>query len=286
MLAAEANVRKENDKFIVFGSFMKTFSLFLYFIAILLGSSNVEAYEDTPFEFHTEVSDSVLFLLHGIEHREIHLEYFPGEQELYLNGEPVFNLSFGPKEEDECWEFLDEIETARENLKAGLTCSQCYARYQNDRNVLVWEIGDWLEAPEQTGESDWLLTLKLFSFCSKYGIAPDIVSLMVWNSHAYICFATTQYENHHNWKIPSDQDRSIGFGPTLPFREKALATSQRIIRQAQEMSNYSTIHAIPYAGGYSSMSRPGTVSRGRLQLQRILEKGEYVEGPILKFMLE
>ncbi len=72
----------------------------------------------------------MLFLLHGIEHRKIHLEYFPGEQELYLNGEPVFNLSFGPKEEDECWEFLDEIETARENLKAGLTCSQCYARYQ------------------------------------------------------------------------------------------------------------------------------------------------------------
>ncbi len=104
-------------------------ALVLFIILIrAFSASALFAYEDAPFGFHVEVGDSVLFVFQGVSYREFDLEYNPQELELYLNGFPIFERSV-PISEEDCFQYLEGIETAVGYLESGLSCTLACPRY-------------------------------------------------------------------------------------------------------------------------------------------------------------
>ncbi len=248
--------------------------------SFVLLASNGMAYEDAPFSFHADVSDSVLFVLHGVEYREIDLEYIPGDFELYLNGVPILNLAEGGISEEDCPDYLEGVDSGLADLAGGFSCFQALERYKNNKKVLMWDIGDWLDMPAQQGKSDVQLTASLLLFCGESDVSEDVTEVFVEGGKAYIRFEGVRYSSTSTRLVPSVIERELVPLINLPFREAMLSFSRQLIIDVKKEKKYSTVLAVTNGGGSMTASGNGMMSKGISQLKAIEKNGCYVEGPV------
>ena len=264
---------------------MNGFGVNLLLAVFILNPAIVQAFEDTPFAFHVEVPDSVLFVFRGEEYKEFDIECFPDKLEFFIGGVPALQQSVPAKDEN-CLDLLAGIETAVENFKSGMSCSQAYHGYVNNQKNLVWDISEWLEAPCQSLQSDLWLSIKLYLYCCKSSIAPDIMGVFVKNGRGYIRFKIAPHQSVRWRRVPTIKEFSSMGTLWLPFREMALVFSRDLIRGVTQEDKWSHIYAVSKSGGIMSGCGYGLMSRGLSQLKEISEKGEFVKGPIPRAFLE
>jgi hypothetical protein len=248
----------------------------LFAVVLVLASASAKAYEDLPFKFNVEIPDSVLFVWCGEEVRSVEFEYFPGIQEIFLNGEPVFNRYIALTDEN-CWRRFAGNEVALGYLESGLSCSETYSKYENDQNVLLWDIANWIEEPEQLGLPDWLLTIRLCGFVGESPLKTVVKRALVIGGQPFLKFVGEK----RPVRVRMVEERP-GLGTSyIPFREGALSYSKRMVRNIKRLEGRSCIFAVGCSGfSEQTVSGDGIVEQGRVQIEAVKSTGEYVEGPI------